>query len=293
VSAPGAATVAPRENLQPVSALRAFLEPRTVAVIGASRTRGTPSGEVFHNLLFGGFAGPIYPVNPAASVVQSVAAYSSVEAIPGPVDLAVIAVPCERVLEIVEACGRKGVRALVVISAGFAEVGEEGRARQDELLRLSRAAGMRLIGPNCIGIINTDPAVRLNATFGPETPPPGRVGFLSQSGALGLAAVDHAASRGIGLRSSFPATEFPWSSSSLRAPRTRPPPRRNRWGARWPSRESLRDSSTRPKQASCVSTSAVPRRSMPRPTRWLPRCPPVGARRRRSWCNAWRRAGSR
>jgi acetyl coenzyme A synthetase (ADP forming)-like protein len=201
MSAPGATTVQPSEDLQPVSALRAFLEPRAVAVIGASRSRGTPSGEVFHNLLFGGFTGPVYPVNPATSVVQSVAAYPSVEAIPGPVDLAVIAVPCEQVLEVVEACSRKDVRALVVISGGFAEVGEEGRARQSELVRTCREAGMRFIGPNCIGIINTDPVIRLNATFGPGAPPPGRVGFLSQSGALGLAAVDHAASRGIGLSS--------------------------------------------------------------------------------------------
>jgi acetyl coenzyme A synthetase (ADP forming)-like protein len=170
-------------------------------VIGASRRRGTPGGEVFHNLLFGEFAGPVYPVNLAAPVVQSVAAYPSVDAVAGPVDLAVIVVPCGEVLEVVRACAHKGVRALVVISAGFAETGDDGRARQDELLRLCRAAGIRLIGPNCIGIVNTDPTVRLNATFGPAAPPPGRVGFLSQSGALGLAAVDHAASRGIGLSS--------------------------------------------------------------------------------------------
>lgn len=201
MSAVAAPAVLPEDEVAAIESLRAFLEPRSVAVIGASRQRGTPGGEVFHNLLFSGFNGPVYPVNSAAPVVQSVPAYPSVEAIPGPVDLAVIAVPAERVLEVAESCARKGVRALVVISAGFAEIGPEGRARQDALLRICRAGRMRLIGPNCIGIINTDPTVRLNATFGPEAPLPGNVGFLSQSGALGLAAIEYAASRAIGLSS--------------------------------------------------------------------------------------------
>ena len=112
-----------------------------------------------------------------------------------------IVVPAAAVLAAAEACARKGVRALVVISAGFGEVGQAGRERQDELLRICRAGGMRLIGPNCIGIANTDPGVRLNATFGPLTPPFGRVGFSSQSGALGLAAIDYAGSLGLGISS--------------------------------------------------------------------------------------------
>jgi acetyl coenzyme A synthetase (ADP forming)-like protein len=194
-----------REQIAAVNALSAILKPRAVAVIGASRQRGTVGGELFHNLLSYQLEGPVYPVNPSATVVQSVPAYPSVEAVPGPVDLAVIAVPSARVVEVAEQCARKGVRALVVVSAGFAEVGAAGRERQDELLRVCRAAGMRLIGPNCIGVLNTDPSVHLDATFGPIVPPAGRVGFASQSGALGLAVIDQARARGLGL-SSFVST---------------------------------------------------------------------------------------
>jgi acetyl coenzyme A synthetase (ADP forming)-like protein len=190
-----------REQIAARNALQAFLAPRSVAVIGASRRRGTIGGEIFHNLLSYGFAGPVYPVNPSADVVQSVPAYPTVEAIPGPVDLAVIAVPAEEVTRVAEQCARKGVRGLVVISAGFAETGDEGRARQAELLRICRASGMRLIGPNCMGLVNTDPRVRLNATFAPHPPPPGRVGFLTQSGALGLAIIEYAGALGLGLSS--------------------------------------------------------------------------------------------
>ncbi|HET8631360.1 MAG TPA: GNAT family N-acetyltransferase, partial [Thermomicrobiales bacterium] len=190
-----------REQIATVNALSAFLRPRSVAVVGASRERGTPGGELFHNLLAAGFAGPVYPVNLAAPVVQSVVAYPSVEAIPGPVDLALVAVPAARVVEVAEGCARKGVRALVVISAGFAEAGLAGRARQAELVRVCRESGMRLIGPNCIGVANTDLAVRLNAQIAPIAPLAGRIGFSSQSGALGIAAVDYAASRGLGISS--------------------------------------------------------------------------------------------
>lgn len=190
-----------RENLASLSALKRFLSPHSVAVIGASRRRGTIGGELFRNLLTYGFEGPVYPVNPAAAVVQAVPAYPTVEAIPGPVDLAVIVVPAAEVLKAAEQCARKRVGALVIISAGFAETGEEGRERQAALMKICRAAGMRVIGPNCMGIANTDPMVRLNATFVPVTPPPGRVGFLSQSGALGLAVIDYAQSLGLGISS--------------------------------------------------------------------------------------------
>ena len=188
-----------RETVAAVNALKLFFNPRAVAVIGASRQRGTIGGEIFHNLLSYGFNGPVYPVNPTSEVVQSVPAYPSVEAIAGPVDLAIIVVPAERVVEVVAACGRKGVKALVVISAGFSETGEEGQERQAELLRVCRAAGMRLIGPNCMGIANTDPEVFLDATFAPGVPPQGRVGFSSQSGALGLAIIEYANSLGLGI----------------------------------------------------------------------------------------------
>jgi len=188
-----------REAIAAVNALKLFFQPRAVAVIGASRKRGTIGGEIFHNLLSYGFQGPVYPVNPSTEVVQSVPAYSSVEVIPGPVDLAIIVVPAEQVIEAVSACGRKGVKALVVISAGFSEIGKEGQARQTELLRVCREAGIRLIGPNCMGIATTDEAVRLDATFAPTAPPQGRVGFSSQSGALGLAIMEFANSLGLGL----------------------------------------------------------------------------------------------
>lgn len=190
-----------REQIAAINALRSFLCPRSIAVIGASRQRGSVGGELFHNLLAYGFEGPVYPVNSRARVVQSVVAYPSVEVVPGPVDLAVIAVPAAEVVDVARQCGRKGVRALVVVSAGFAEAGEEGRQRQDELVRVCRAYGMRLIGPNCIGIVNTDPSVRLDAIFGPQPLAEGRVAFASQSGALGLAAIDYANALGLGISS--------------------------------------------------------------------------------------------
>jgi len=188
-----------RDESAAANALKLFFAPRSIAVIGASRRRGTVAGEVFHNLLSSGFPGPVYPVNRAATVVQSVTAHPTIESVPGPVDLAVIAVPADDVLTAAEQCARKGVRALVVLSAGFGEVGDAGRRRQAELLRICRAAGMRLIGPNCMGLLNTDPAGPLNATFAPGMPPEGRIGFLSQSGALGLAVIDRASELGLGL----------------------------------------------------------------------------------------------
>jgi acetyl coenzyme A synthetase (ADP forming)-like protein len=188
-----------RESIAAVNALKLFFEPRAVAVIGASRRRGTIGGEIFHNLLSYGFKGPVYPVNPTADVVEGVECYPSIEAIPGVVDLAVIVVPAAKVVEVATECGRKGVKALVVISAGFSETGQEGKARQAELLNVCRGAGMRLIGPNCMGIANTNPAVLLDATFAPAIPPRGRVGFSSQSGALGLAIMEFAGSLGLGI----------------------------------------------------------------------------------------------
>jgi len=190
-----------RDQEAAVAAMRALLAPRSVAVLGASRARGTVGGELFHNLLAAGFQGPVYPVNPAVPVVQSVVAYPSVLDVPGPVDLAVVAVPAARVVDTVRQCAAKGVRGLVVISAGFAETGPEGAERQAELLRACREAGMRMIGPNCLGIVNTAPDVCMDATFGPILPQLGRVGFLSQSGALGLAIVDYANALGLGLSS--------------------------------------------------------------------------------------------
>ena len=189
----------PAEIQEATRSVEAFFHPRSVAVIGASRKRGTISGEVLHNILSYEFNGPVYPVNPLSPVVQSVVSYPTVEEIPGPVDLAVIVVPASHVLEVAAQCARKHVRALVVISAGFAESGAQGRKLQEDLVRICRDAGMGLIGPNCMGIISTDPQVRLNATFAPVPAPAGGIGFMSQSGGLGLAIMDYAGSLGLGL----------------------------------------------------------------------------------------------
>ncbi len=190
-----------RERSGAVAAVRSVLEPQSVAVIGASRRRGTIGGEILHNLVAAGFSGVVYAVNDKADVVQSVSAYRSVGGIPGGVELAVVAVPAERVVGIARECAAAGVRALVVISSGFAEAGVEGAARQRELLEVCRDAGIRIVGPNCMGVLNTSPGVRLNATFTPPSAVPGGVGFMSQSGGLGLAIIEATSRLGVGLSS--------------------------------------------------------------------------------------------
>jgi acetate---CoA ligase (ADP-forming) len=190
-----------RDRLAAIAALRSFLEPGAVAVIGASRNRDTVGGQLFHNALESGFEGVVHPVNPSADVVQAVKAYRSVADLPEDVEMAVIAVPATSVIDVARECGGRGVRALVVISAGFAEAGSEGVERERKLVEVCRAAGMRLVGPNCLGILNCAPGHHLNATFAPNTPPPGDVGFVSQSGALGLALIDLAGDRGLGVSS--------------------------------------------------------------------------------------------
>ena len=190
-----------REREAARNAVAALLTPRSVAVIGASRDPASIGARVFRNVLRSGFQGVVYPVNPHAAAIEGVAASASVLEIPGDVDIAVLCVPAVAVLDVVRSCGEKGVRGLVVITSGFSETGEAGRALQDELLALCRSHGMRLIGPNCMGILNTDPQISLNATFAPGTPMPGRVGFMSQSGALGIAVIEHANQLGLGLSS--------------------------------------------------------------------------------------------
>lgn len=182
-----------------VAAVKHFFRPRSIAVIGASREKGSIGGELFRNLIEADFNGPVYPVNKSAAVVQSVAAYESVLDCPGPVDLAFVVVPARYVIEVAGECAKKGVRALVVISSGFAETGPEGAALQVDLVRVCRESGMRMIGPNCMGIINTDPNVKLNGQFAPYEAIPGRIGFWSQSGALGIAVIDLADKLGVGL----------------------------------------------------------------------------------------------
>jgi acetyl coenzyme A synthetase (ADP forming)-like protein len=186
-----------RDHIAVATSLRPFFEPRTVAVVGASPRRGTIGGELFRNVVTGDFAGAAYPVNRAGEPVAGVRGYTSVAGIPDEVDLVVVCVPAEHVLAAAKDALRAGTRALCVISAGFAETGDEGRRRQEALLALVRAHGARLIGPNCLGIAVAGP--RLNATFGPRQLPPGNVGFSSQSGALGLALLEEALPRGLGL----------------------------------------------------------------------------------------------
>jgi acetyl coenzyme A synthetase (ADP forming)-like protein len=179
--------------------LDAIFSPRSIAVIGASRTPGTVGYEIIDNLLTDGFTGAIYPVNPKAVAVHSIPAYPSVGDVPHAIDLAVITVPKELVLEVAEQCGVKGVRALVVITAGFKEVGPAGREREHRLLAIAQRHGMRMIGPNCLGVVSTAADVSMNATFAPIMPPPGPVSFMSQSGAMGVTILDYAAEYGIGI----------------------------------------------------------------------------------------------
>lgn len=181
------------------SPLNPILAPRTIAVIGASRTPNTIGHQIVANLIRYGFTGAVFPVNPHAGTIHSIKAYPSVKEIPDPVDLAVITVPKQFVLEVAEECGHRGVRGLVVISAGFREVGGEGPERERQLMEIVRRYGMRMVGPNCMGVLNTDPAIAMNATFAPSMPPFGRAAFVSQSGALGLSVLDYAQEYGIGI----------------------------------------------------------------------------------------------
>ena len=192
-------TAAARSHAAATASMKTFFEPRTVAVIGANRARGKIGSEILHNLVVGGFSGQLFVVHPTASSVEGVPAFPTVTAVPSDVDLAIICVPCASVSATVNECIAKGVKALVVISAGFAETGASGRALEAAILDNVRAAGIRMIGPNCMGIINTDPAIRLNATFSPMTPPDGRVAFLTQSGALGLAILEQVQELDLGL----------------------------------------------------------------------------------------------
>jgi acetyl coenzyme A synthetase (ADP forming)-like protein len=192
-----ASRVEARDHTAVVASLRPFFEARSVAVLGASSRRGTIGGELFRNILDGEFTGAAYPVNRNGEPVGGVRGFSSVADIPEPIDLAVVCLPASAVLEAVESVLDAGVRAVCVISAGFAEVGSEGVERQSSLLALVRAHGARLLGPNCLGISSA--AVRLNATFASRAAPPGNIGFSSQSGALGLALLEAAESRGLGL----------------------------------------------------------------------------------------------
>ena len=190
-----------RAQLAAAASLRPFFEPRSIAVVGANQERGRIGSEILHNLRASGFTGTLVPVHPEAREIDGLRAWPSVREIPGDVDLAVIVVPAARVAGVVDDCIAKGVRALVVISAGFGEIGPDGKALEATLVEKIRAAGVRMIGPNCMGILNTSPAFAVNATFSPVYPPEGRVAFSTQSGALGLAILDYVKRLNIGISS--------------------------------------------------------------------------------------------
>jgi len=198
-SADGVVSAERRRRQATAESLRPMLMPRAVAVIGASREPGKIGGRILTALTSGAFAGPVYPVHPHAAEIGGLPAFRSPRDLPPGVDLAVIAVPQDGVLQAVDDCAAAGVRSLVVITAGYAEIGAEGRAQQEALVEKARAYGMRMVGPNCMGLLNMNPAVRLNASFSPIFPPAGRVALSSQSGALGIAVLGLAAERHVGL----------------------------------------------------------------------------------------------
>jgi acetyl coenzyme A synthetase (ADP forming)-like protein len=173
-----------------------FFSPKSIAVIGASRTPGKVGYDVLKNLIQYGYEGTIYPINPEAPEILGLKAYPSILDIPNEIGLAVVVVPPRKVLEVIDQCGQKGIDAAVIITAGFRESGSEGTKLEDELINKAREAGVRFIGPNCLGMI--DSHSRINASFAAGMPSQGNIGFFSQSGALGIAVLDLALSEGVG-----------------------------------------------------------------------------------------------
>jgi acyl-CoA synthetase (NDP forming)/GNAT superfamily N-acetyltransferase len=188
-----------RERTSDVASLAPLLAPSSIAVIGAGRRATSVGHQILRNIVDNGFTGTVYAVNPHHEQVMGVRCVADPQSLPEAVDLAVIAVPATAVVEVVAACGRRGVRAVLVVSAGFSETGADGLAEQHVLLHTVRRYGMRMVGPNCLGIINTDPAISLNATFAPMPVTPGGLALVSQSGALGIAVVQAAGRCGLGL----------------------------------------------------------------------------------------------
>lgn len=178
--------------------MEAIFAPRSVAVIGASTTPGKVGHDIFANILKGGYQGVLYPVNPTAKSILSVRAYPGVSDVPDEVDLAMIILPPQRAIQAVEDSITKGVQGIVIVSAGFREVGPEGRAIEDRIVAMCREAGVRVVGPNCLGVINPHPSVSLNASFSARMPASGNISFISQSGALCTAVLDFAADRDFG-----------------------------------------------------------------------------------------------
>jgi acetyl coenzyme A synthetase (ADP forming)-like protein len=188
-----------RERHAAAQSLRAILNPRSIAIIGASRRPGTIGAALAANLKQCGYTGAIYPINPKAGEIDGLTAYPCIAAVGQPVDMALISVPAPAVEQAVRDCANAGVRGVVVISSGFGEVSSQGREIEKRLRQLARSSGMRMIGPNCMGVLNTDPAVSMNATFVPSWPPAGNIGVLSQSGALGYVILNHIQSLNVGV----------------------------------------------------------------------------------------------
>jgi len=176
----------------------AILSPKSVAVVGASNTQGKVGHDIFENIIKGDYQGVLYPINPKAKAVKCVRSYPSLMDLPDPVDLAIIIVPPKAALASIDECAKKGIKGAVIVSAGFRETGEEGRLIEDAITAKCREAGIRLVGPNCLGVINPHPATRLNASFSARMPAYGHMSFISQSGALCTAVLDFAADRDFG-----------------------------------------------------------------------------------------------
>jgi len=188
-----------RERSADAASLRLVLSPASVVVVGAGGRPDSIGHQILRNILFGGFTGEVSAVHPHHDSVLGVPCVRSALLLPAAPDLAVIAVPAEEVPDALRDCGERGIHGAVVITAGFAETGDAGKDRQDEIVEIARSHGMRLVGPNCLGLLNTDPMVRLNATFAPLSVKPGGLGLVSQSGALGIAVLNAAARRGLGV----------------------------------------------------------------------------------------------
>lgn len=188
-----------REHRSEARSMARFFEARSVAIIGASRSQAKVGATLVRNLVLAGYSGRVYAVNPAADAVAGMPAYQSVQDIPNEVDVAIVAVPADTVQDVVLDCAAKGVHGLIIISSGFAEIGHEGRRRQRRLVGLARSYGLRVVGPNCLGVINTATDVSLNASLAHPMPQRGRVGFFCQSGALGVAILEEVARRDLGL----------------------------------------------------------------------------------------------
>jgi len=179
--------------------LDGIFRPKSVAVIGASSRKKSLGWVILNNLVLSGFNGKVFPINLKADHIHSIKAYGSILDVRDKVDLAVIVIPAKGVLKVVNDCGKKGVKGIVVITAGFREIGSKGILLEEKLMKLVRKYNMRMVGPNCMGVINTDEDIRLNVSFAGVRPDAGEIGFLSQSGALGESILNHAKHLGIGL----------------------------------------------------------------------------------------------